>query len=553
MSTSETPALTARSAPETAVTPSGLFTRNATGLVRAVTQTDNLALAFITGTPTIGLSFGVFFALSGFPGGNFPVAALLALPIALPLVYVFGMLTAAIPRTGGDYTLVTRILSPRLGVIASFSMMLAVMVSVAYILIAATSLAIGPGLQVLGLVGHSHTLFRWGTNVVINKAWKFGMGAALCVVVGAVFMLGMRWTRRFMFFWFLAGVLGLAVSVIVAIFTSKATFIHDFNSFAAPHTHLANTYASIITTARKTGVSTSAAFSFAKTVPLIVVIALYGIYGYTTSYVGGELRQGGSLKTAHRMAVGSAASIIVLLVGALIFFHSWGRDFLTAAYGGGMPPSLGSSPTYFFLTSAQFGSIVVGVVLVGCFLMVWPLAVAINMVITTRTLFAWAFDGLIPRRVANVSSRTAGPTAAVAWTVMLYVLTFAWACFLASSFTQVFSYAALIQFVSMALVAVAGTVFAFRRPEMFRASVSTRRVAGVPLLTILGVCAFASIVFQVWAYIHYKFFAVQGVGTLLIVVGVMTVAALALYALAKVLRRREGVDLSLVYAEIPPE
>lgn len=537
----------------TSVAPGGLFTRNATGLVRSVTQADNVALAFIAGIPVLGLSIGVFFALAGFPGGNFPLAALVGLPIGVAFAYLFGMLTAAIPRTGGDYTLVTRILTPGLGLISSFAMMLAVMISVAYVMEAFSTIALGPGLQILGLVSHSHGLFSAGATIIANKNWQFAIGVALVVVVGAIFLLGVRWTRRAMAVWFFLTMVGLAFSVLVALVTSKGAFISHFDSFARPYTHQANSYAGILATAHKAGVVTASGFSFTKTIPLMVIFATFGIYAYTASYAGGELRQGGTMKTAHRMGLGAFSSITLLLLGSLIFFHAWGKDFLTAAYGGGLPASLGSSPTYFVLTSAQLHSTVITFLLVVSFLAVFPLGTALNMVITTRTLFAYAFDGILPRRIAAVSSRTAAPTVATVGAVLLYVLMSVWAVYVATSFVEVFAYAALIQFVSMFLVAVAGTAMPFRRRELFRASVSNRRVAGIPLLSIIGAFCICTTIFMVWGYLHYSYFGITNKTNLLLWVGGTLVAAIVVYLIARLVRKRQGIDLSLVYAEIPPE
>ena len=41
-----------------------------------------------------------------------------------------------------------------------------------------------------------------------------------------------------------------------------------------------------------------------------------------------------------------------MAVFVAIFFHGFGKDFLTAANGGGLPSELGTSAAYFFLSSA---------------------------------------------------------------------------------------------------------------------------------------------------------------------------------------------------------
>ena len=53
---------------------------------------------------------------------------------------------------------------------------------------------------------------------------------------------------------------------------------------------------------------------------MVAFVAAFGIYSYFTSFVGGELRQGGTVKTAHRMALGGVLSIASVGIIALIFF-----------------------------------------------------------------------------------------------------------------------------------------------------------------------------------------------------------------------------------------
>ena len=131
-----------------------LFARNATGLVRGVSSTSQVIINSIPGSPVLGLAYGFFLALSLYPGGNFLLALALLTPMALAYAYSFGLLTAAVPRSGGDYVLVSRVLHPLVGVISSFYMQLANgMFSTALGGWFFTTLALGPGLIVIGLVG----------------------------------------------------------------------------------------------------------------------------------------------------------------------------------------------------------------------------------------------------------------------------------------------------------------------------------------------------------------------------------------------------------------
>ena len=137
---------------------SGMFARNATGLVRGVSPRSSLIINFIPGHPAQSLAAGFFFVFALFPGGSYLVGLLLVIPMALAMSYAFGLLTQMIPRSGGDYMLVSRVTHPLVGLISSFCMTLAGLLSNAFFGIAFVSIGLAPGLQGIGLVGDWPTL-----------------------------------------------------------------------------------------------------------------------------------------------------------------------------------------------------------------------------------------------------------------------------------------------------------------------------------------------------------------------------------------------------------
>src|SRR5437870_10844874 len=101
---------------------SGLFARTATGLVRGVPPKSGLIMSAMPGHPTQTLAAILLLALAVGPGGNPYLAILLIVPMTLSIAYAFGLLTQMIPRSGGDYMLVSRVLTPWLGLVSSFCM-----------------------------------------------------------------------------------------------------------------------------------------------------------------------------------------------------------------------------------------------------------------------------------------------------------------------------------------------------------------------------------------------------------------------------------------------
>jgi amino acid transporter len=473
-------------------------------------------------------------------------------PLALSVVYAFGFLTAAIPRSGGDYVLVSRILHPSLGVVSSTCMTLSSFLSIAFDGLAFTTLGVVPLLTTLGLVSDNHSLIHAGSVVASSKGWQFGIGTVVILVGCGTIAAGWRWAKRFLFGLFGFALLGLVISALVALFTSRSHFIASFNTFAKPWTHESDTYHSILNSAAAHGINTHPAFSLTKTWPIVAVLGTSSIYAYWSTMFAGELRQGSSLKTANRMGFASLTILACALVFTLLFFHSWGRGFLTAAFGGQLPSSLGTTPSYYFLTSAQLDSVVMAAILCGSFAVFWLLQIGQISIQPPRTLFAWSFDGLLPASVARVSRRGMPITATIVTTTMS-VLAYAWAIYVSTSFFQVIVYATLIQLITHLLIGISAISFPYRRRELYESSVSTKRVLGVPLVVVAGIGCIFTTVFLYYCFFHYSFFGLAVKGRFFVWLGGALVFGFGYYLVARAIRRRQGVSLDRVYAEIPPE
>jgi amino acid transporter len=294
------------------------------------------------------------------------------------------------------------------------------------------------------------------------------------------------------------------------------------------------------------------AFSFVKTIPVIAVIAGISIYAYWSTFFAGELRQGNSMKTANRMGAASVLILLSVVVFVAIFFYSFGKPFLTAANGGGLPAELGTSAAYFFLSAAFVNNTAFAIFMVLTFVLFWPVIIAETMLQPPRTMFAWSFDGIMPKQVAKVTRRGV-PLIATAITIAGAIAAYAWAVYIAKNFFQVIVYATLAQLITHVLIGVSAISFPYRRRALYQASVSNREVAGIPLVVIAGIGAILVSIFLYWAFFHYPFFGLQAKQNIIYWVGGAVVFGLLWYIGARLVRRQEGIDIDRVYAEIPPE
>ena len=101
--------------------------------------------------------------------------------------------------------------------------------------------------------------------------------------------------------------------------------------------------------------------------------------------------------------------------------------------------------------------------------------------------------------------------------------------------------------------AVSAAVLPWRKPDIYNASPIARyNVLGIPLITV---CSVAFAVFLVFCIVQWLFNDTYGVnnGQSLIYILILYGIALALYVGFRLYRRAQGINLNMVYDEIPEE
>src|SRR5579863_4659633 len=151
---------------------SRLFVRNSTGLVRTASALDATIFNAVISAP-IGstLAWSIFFTLVAFPGAD-PIGVLvIAGIINIPVLIMFALLGASMPRVGGDYIWVSRVLSPPLALISNLCMIMGGLLGAAYFAKFFSVFAVGPALVAGGSLAHNHTLVTWGSDFEADKGW----------------------------------------------------------------------------------------------------------------------------------------------------------------------------------------------------------------------------------------------------------------------------------------------------------------------------------------------------------------------------------------------
>jgi amino acid transporter len=531
-----------------------LFTRKATGLVRQVSPKSALIFNMLTAPAPFVLAIAIFWSLGAFPGGNLYIAFTVGYGCGMIFAFAVSTLSAAMPRSGGDYVLVGRTIHPAVGLVSSFCFTGGVLISIAFLTLTIVTAAIAPTMSVIGLIGGSQWWLDAASTLSTNKTVIFFVGVGALLLCGAIIAAGWRWSLRFQN-WGAAFVgIGLLVTAIVLLLNSGDDFVSKFNQFAGPITDKSDSYGSIIASAQKEGVATDPAFSMSATWPCIGAVIGFSMYGWFSAHIGGEVRQASSWKASFTMFGAAFLNYVLVVVLTLIFFHAFGGEFFRAINGinGTEAYPFAAPPFYVFLASIAGGSTFLAVVIGASFLVCILLVLWLNLVQPIRALFAWAFDGILPLRVAYVSPRSRIPVVALVITLAISIALYAWAVWSASAF-EVYATAVVVTVAALILLAVSAIILPYRRPEIWKASLTQRRLLGVPLTSWAGVLALIIALFNGYLFLHYRGLGLPDPADGWRNVGIVVAAALIVYGIASWVRGRQGVSLSKAASEVPAE
>jgi amino acid transporter len=174
------------------------------------------------------------------------------------------------------------------------------------------------------------------------------------------------------------------------------------------------------------------------------------------------------------------------------------------------------------------------------------------MLLASRSMFAWSFDRVMPAKLSYVDPRTRSPIVAIGIVTLVAIASTA-----IYAFTTWFSTLSVLLGLSLTLVltAIGGIALPYRQRAMVENSPYGGTIAGVPKLTIvatlalLGFCG--GIAILLWDEGSGASLSANP-GKLWLGLGVLA-AGFVIYFISAAVRRRQGIDLTLTYRELPPE
>src|SRR5918911_748953 len=519
-----------------------VFVRKATGLVRGWSTRDAfIYAAFSINLITLGLY--IFGYAPFIPDGSLAWAVLLAGFYLVLQGITYASLIAAMPRAGGDYVWQSRVLGGGIGFVLAIA---------GWWFILWLWVPIYANILNVEVLGPLSAIIKWDGGV---KFWAGHDGVFVASVITALLAslfiaLGIRTYARIQKICFYGGLIGLAVVLLLLLVNSKTGFISHFNAQAKDVYGVDNAYQKTLAAGTK-GYSSPglAQFSFGATFLLIPMMAFFNLWSNWGATLYGEVRGASDFrKNIYAMGGALLATTVAAIVLFALFSKTFGWDWYNAAnnafWAGTIPTGVWPYPG---LLAAAFLPPVLQFILIAV-LSLWFFGwVGTVFLSSTRVIFAAAFDRVLPESVAKVN-RSGVPMVALA---LMLVPSIGLAALYAYS-TKFATYtldATLVIAVTFLGSAVAAAVLPWRRKAIYEASPIARyKVLGIPLITFAAGGFILFLGFCLYKWLQDDAYGINDSGSL-IFMGALYVLAIAIYADSRFYRKRQGMELSMVYGE----
>ena len=526
------------------------FVREATGIVRGLSVRDVFMIS-VAGA-SLQMNFLWLFSWPDltFPGSSPFWIVTFGLVMVIPVALVYGFLGAAMPRSGGDYIYTSRILRPDIGFMASFVVGMVFLLILGIDIMYMVSTSIAPIFSVAGVLFNSSSLLAISTAVSAPMN-TFVIGVVIIVLTIAAVMTRVTTATKITWIFMGLSILGAVITLGLLLGTTREAFVATWNAKMGQY----QTYDQIVTTAKGLGWTPSTPSLYASLSALAFAGWIYNGFIWP-SYVGGEIK-----RASKSMIVGILVGVAFLwlfywVVGEL----SWavtGKDWASAinwlATNYPNKYTIPSYPWLSFITPLLTDNPVLIWLLLLSYVAAWTAANLATALCATRILFSWSFDRVMPRALSNVSERFQAPTWATITVGIIGIIGLG-----VATFTGIFNYflntAAMVLLV-YAIVSTAAIVFPFRRKEIFESSPAMvkTRLAGVPLISILGVIALISSLYGSYYALTNSVMGPLDVASYSMVAGIF-ILGFVIYYIAKAYRlKTEALDLGLLIKTIPPE
>lgn len=500
-----------------------IFVRESSGLRKEVSLIDAIMLNLANMPAGVAL----FNSISPYitEGAVIWIAAIIGLILAIPQMIVYIILGSKIPRTGGDYVWISRLLNGPLGGTMAFALMIE---STAFFALTAYffSSTVSTVVSTIGSLNHDQALISL-SNTLVTPIYSYLLAAILFIVIVGVNIFRAKWGYSLVTGSGIIALISTAIAMIVI-----ASHLGDFHSaiynfLQAENITPPNTY-------------TVAPFSITATLASLPLLAIF-TYPWIQAVpaVGSELRKPAYMK--YGILVPALTTAFLVTLGFLLLYIAGGYNFTTYEF-------VNNGFIYTFwtvaigLTSNQILQWIIGIGL-----MAWEFAVlAYGVIFFARYIFAMAFDRIFPEIFTKLNS--GGSPVYTHLLDLGLTLTFLVLPVISISGATSLYGATVIGPIYFFTVSIAGFIYGYKTKG--------EKVGKILMLaSILSASYFVFLTYEAIVNPAFDFTYPNGQPdpiTLAFVVGSFIVGAI-IYAIAKYVNASKGLQIDLAFKEIPPE
>ncbi len=531
-----------------------VFSRKASGLTRVVSPWTALAYSFVAPNITQA-SFYLLWSVTLFAGANMPWAIMFMLTL-IPFAAIYVYFSASMPRSGGEYIYISRVLTPFLGFLASWTLTIVGLNwqgnNTNYVI----NWGFGHTFMQFGLIYKNQSLFNLGTEMAKTQ------GSFLVWIMGTIslmlsFYVIYRGIKLFMRFVWGAMIL---TWIMLAVFAGVMLSVNPTIIAAGMKTMQNIDYQAVLNQAASLGWQRG---FYSLTATILAGITYMNLTCLGSTYsanIAGEIK-----RVDRAQPLAQYGSIILFIIYYQIFtavtYHGVGVDLLQAISKlnsqGADTPIFKAFPQIPYLlvyaTQNPFLLLVGGPFAWGLINWVGAMGLAFAPV---RNLFAYSFDGMLPGKLNEVNRR-GSPVYAV-----LLGFIISWFQFTVNCITPLLSayqtYTITIWFFGWIFLSIAAILFPWRRKDIWDKApeVTRQKIFGVPAIVVAGafglVISLAAVYATLVPSIAGSSIYAQ-LPALLTSFGFYMILPIILYFLASYLNKRRGVPIERRFREVPPD
>ncbi|BFH72157.1 hypothetical protein SJAV_01010 [Sulfurisphaera javensis] len=479
-----------------------MFVRKTSGLLKELNSLDVTLLNLSFMGAIAGLNYPLYVAMS-IPNASWIIGVLLGALMTLPLVINYYLISTEYSRASADYVFVSRNLNGFSGVLMAISLFVSFVMGFPVLSMLEVIYVIIPGLQSIGFVINNQSLINFGYAILNSPTLLF----LLTIFFSSLtFLLSLSVKIYFKTIRYLTFAEIISTGLIIY-------SLFHYHSSSDPLYHI----------------------NFTQTVALSQIMILsYFAFVNAPAYFAGEVK-----KPRKAMFYGYIISwllnLIISIIIVLSIEFSIGKiNYLSIESKGWSFPIIPNSLISFASVSFPYAPIVYVIFITS---LSWYMLYALqNFVMSSRLLFSLSFDRILPAFFSDVWKGT--PIKALIFSFGL---------------SLIFSWIEVYQGYSISF-AIDGVWFILW-------SYLLVSIASIKKYKIIGILSTISMFFTVFFTLYYGFInssfgnlIFQGNTTFDIFTIILPpITAIIIYSIVKKYREREGIDISKIFKEIPPE